>query len=110
MDANHLTSAGPKISATLTVRIIKSFTYRTERSLVLHGINLEQTTVGQLKEMAGSGMAQTSYAPWGEAGPDAPLVAIRTQPGWKPYASVCLGQHIVDLFPRPAHSLVTQIP
>ena len=61
-DDDQLTSAGPKTSATLTVRVIKSFTYRTERSLVLHGINLEQTTVGQLKEMASAGM--TSYVPF----------------------------------------------
>jgi len=42
----------PKASATLTLRIIKSFEYRTEKSLVLHDINLETTTVGRLKEAA----------------------------------------------------------
>jgi Uncharacterized conserved protein (DUF2340) len=42
----------PKTSATLTLRIIKSFEYRTERSLVLHNVNLETTTLGQLKEVA----------------------------------------------------------
>lgn len=42
----------PKTSATLTLRIIKSFEYRTEKSLVLHDINLETTTVGRLKEIA----------------------------------------------------------
>lgn len=46
----------PKTSATLTLRIIKSFEYRTERSLVLHNINLETTTVGELKELALAGM------------------------------------------------------
>lgn len=46
----------PKTSATLTLRIIKSFEYRTERSLVLHNINLETTTVGELKELARAGM------------------------------------------------------
>lgn len=45
----------PKTAATLTVRIIKSFTFRTERSLVLHGINLETTTVSELKELANQG-------------------------------------------------------
>jgi len=45
----------PKTSATLTVRVIKSFEYRTEKSLVLHNINLETTTVGQLKEIARQG-------------------------------------------------------
>lgn len=45
----------PKTSATLTLRVIKSFEFRTEHSLVLHDINLETTTVGQLKEIARQG-------------------------------------------------------
>jgi hypothetical protein len=45
----------PKTDATLTLRIIKSFEYRTERSLVLHHLNLEEMTVGQLKETARQG-------------------------------------------------------
>ena len=44
--------ARPKTSATLTLRVIKSFEYRTEKSLVLHEVNLEETTVGRLKEIA----------------------------------------------------------
>lgn len=47
--------ARPKTSATLTVRVIKSFEFRTEKSLVLHDVNLETTTVGQLKEIARQG-------------------------------------------------------
>ena len=41
----------PNTSATLTLRIVKSFEYRTEKSLVLHDVNLEITTVGKLKEV-----------------------------------------------------------
>ncbi|KAJ7632379.1 hypothetical protein FB45DRAFT_912301, partial [Roridomyces roridus] len=63
-------SALPKTSATLTLRIIKSFEYRTERSLVLHNVNLEATTVAQLKDLA--------------------RAAVATQPGWKPYRNVLL--------------------
>jgi len=55
----------PLTSATITVRIIKSFEYRTEKSLVLHDLNLEEVTVGQLKKIAQE--------------------AILTKPGWKPY-------------------------
>ncbi|KAK7472581.1 hypothetical protein VKT23_000694 [Stygiomarasmius scandens] len=62
--------ARPKTSAIITIRIIKSFQYRTERSLVLHDLNLETTTVGQLKDIARQ--------------------AIQTQPGWKPYRNVTL--------------------
>ncbi|KAF8803578.1 hypothetical protein BYT27DRAFT_6730638 [Phlegmacium glaucopus] len=62
--------ARPNTSATLTIRIIKSFTFRTERSLVLHDVNLVTTTVTQLKEIAKQNVA--------------------TQPGWKPYRNVVL--------------------
>lgn len=58
----------PKTSATLTIRVIKSFTFRTEKSLVLHDVNLLTTTVGGLKERVKQ--------------------AIQTQPGWKPYKTV----------------------
>jgi len=44
--------ARPTTSAVITVRIIKSLEFRTERSLVLRDINLETTTVGDLKEIA----------------------------------------------------------
>ncbi|KAI0050039.1 hypothetical protein FA95DRAFT_1537109 [Auriscalpium vulgare] len=57
--------AQPKSAATLTIRVIKSFEFRTERSLVLRPVNLEKTTVGELKDIVRE--------------------AIRTQPGWKPY-------------------------
>jgi len=60
----------PKTSATLTLRIIKSFEYRTEKSLVLHDVNLETTTVGRLKEIAKE--------------------TIRTQSAWKPYRTANL--------------------
>ncbi|TFK55331.1 hypothetical protein OE88DRAFT_1033936 [Heliocybe sulcata] len=58
----------PKTSAVLTLRIIKSFEFRTEKNLVLKDINLEKVTVGELKELARQ--------------------AIQTQPGWKPYRNV----------------------
>ncbi|KAH9483794.1 UPF0538 protein C2C4.04c [Psilocybe cubensis] len=64
---NHLR---PNDDATLTVRVIKSFKFRTERSLVLHHIDLNTTTVAQLKELAKQ--------------------AVATQPGWKPYRNVSL--------------------
>lgn len=82
----------PKTSATLTLRIIKSFEYRTERSLVLHNINLETTTVGQLKEIARTGMTLVS-ASLAVVGPRSSKdpTAIRTQPGWKPYRTTTFG-------------------
>ncbi|KAJ3723516.1 cytoplasmic protein [Lentinula guzmanii] len=64
----HTNLARPKNSAILTVRVIKSFQYRTERSLVLKDINLETTTVGQLKDISRQ--------------------AIQIQSGWKPYRNV----------------------
>ncbi|KAK0210470.1 hypothetical protein DFS33DRAFT_1293396 [Desarmillaria ectypa] len=62
--------ARPRTAATITLRIIKSFEYRTEKSLILHNVNLETTTIGQLKDSARE--------------------AVKTQPGWKPYRNVVL--------------------
>jgi hypothetical protein len=60
----------PRTDATITVRVIKSFEYRTERSLVLHKLNLETTTVGGLKEIVRQ--------------------AIQTGPAWRPYRGTVL--------------------
>jgi len=70
MSSSLTNESHPKTSSTLTVRIIKSFTFRTEKSLVLHHVDLTTTTVAQLKDHA--------------------LVAVSTQPGWKPYRNVRL--------------------
>jgi len=37
---------------TITVRLIKSFEYRNFKNLILHDINPETMTCGQLKELA----------------------------------------------------------
>ncbi|GJE97940.1 AIM29 family protein [Phanerochaete sordida] len=62
--------AVPRTRATLTIRIVKSFEFRTEKHLILHNVNCETTTVGQLKDLARQ--------------------AVQTQPGWKPYRNVVL--------------------
>lgn len=41
----------PNTDAVITIRCIKSFEYRTCKSLVLQHVNLETTTVGDLKEL-----------------------------------------------------------
>jgi hypothetical protein len=58
----HTDTSDPasKTAATLTLRIIKSFEYRTQRNLVLHGVNLETTTVAQLKDIARKGTIDVS--------------------------------------------------
>jgi len=62
--------AVPRTEATITVRVIKSFEYRTERSLVLRKLNLEATTVGGLKEIVRQ--------------------AVQTGPAWRPYRNAVL--------------------
>lgn len=53
MDTDILTNlAKPRTAATLTLRVVKSFEYRTEKSLVLHAVNCELTTVADLKDRA----------------------------------------------------------
>ncbi|KIP12384.1 hypothetical protein PHLGIDRAFT_21164 [Phlebiopsis gigantea 11061_1 CR5-6] len=65
-----MTETIPRTSATLTIRVVKSFEYRTEKHLILHNINCETTTVGQLKELVRQ--------------------AVQTTPGWKPYRNATL--------------------
>jgi hypothetical protein len=55
--------ARPVTAATITVRVIKSFEYRTERSLVLRELNLDVTTVGQLKDIVRQGTPPALYIP-----------------------------------------------
>jgi hypothetical protein len=57
------TDAVPLQDATLTVRIIKSFEYRTEKSLVLQHIDLTSTSVAHLKELAREGTTTPSLFP-----------------------------------------------
>jgi len=68
LDTTPTNLAKPSNAATLTIRVIKSFTYRTEKSLVLHDVNLETTTVGALKEKVRQVISITA--------------------GWKPYRTV----------------------
>ncbi|KAG9049419.1 hypothetical protein FS837_010359 [Tulasnella sp. UAMH 9824] len=68
LDTTPANLVKPKTSATITVRVIKSFEFRTTKSMVLHELNLEQTTVGQLKDLVRQ--------------------AIKTQGAWKPYRNV----------------------
>jgi len=49
------TSLQPLTSATLTVRVIKSFEYRTQKALVLRELNLEVMTVIELMERCRAG-------------------------------------------------------
>jgi len=68
LDTTPTNLTKPSTAATLTIRVIKSFTYRTQKSLVLHDVNLETVTCGQLKDMVRQ--------------------AIKSTPGWKPYRTV----------------------
>ncbi|KAI8979415.1 hypothetical protein BDF20DRAFT_906073 [Mycotypha africana] len=52
-EVNDLTNlAKPASDATLTIRCIKNFEYRTCKNLVLQHVNLETITVGDLKKIA----------------------------------------------------------
>ncbi|KAI9331399.1 hypothetical protein BD770DRAFT_333598 [Pilaira anomala] len=51
-DVEDLTNlAKPTTDATITVRCIKNFEYRTCKNLVLQHVNLETCTVGDLKKL-----------------------------------------------------------
>lgn len=59
-------------SITITIRLIKSFEYRTFKNVVLHGV-LPDTTMGQIKTMV--------------------LDTIKSTPGYKPFLSVQYGKY-----------------
>ncbi|KAJ3049968.1 hypothetical protein HK097_009059 [Rhizophlyctis rosea] len=46
--------------ATITVRLIKSFDYRTFKNVVLHNVDLENTTVADLKGIVGERIQTTT--------------------------------------------------
>lgn len=52
--------AKPLTSATITVRVVKSFEYRVAKALVLHNMDLEHTTIGELKQKIREGMHDTN--------------------------------------------------
>ncbi|RSH89455.1 hypothetical protein EHS25_002004 [Saitozyma podzolica] len=62
------TELKPITAATLTIRIIKSFEFRTQKSLVLKEVDLEKITVGELMERCRREM--------------------KTAPGWKAYRTL----------------------
>lgn len=91
--------ARPKTSAIITVRVIKSLEFRTERSLVLRDINLETTTIGNLKTIMRDGDSPTTCTTRAHSlthPVPCPVVqiAIQTQPGWKPYRSTSFGNEM----------------
>ena len=58
------TTLRPLTSATLTVRIIKSFEFRTTKSLVIKEVDLERVTVGRLMEMCREGGCVSGLERW----------------------------------------------
>ncbi|KAK1921291.1 putative cytoplasm protein [Papiliotrema laurentii] len=64
------TTLKPLTAATITVRIVKSFEFRTAKSLILKDVDLVHTTVGGLMEKCRE--------------------AIKTTPGFKPYRTIQL--------------------
>ncbi|RPB03343.1 hypothetical protein L873DRAFT_1761191 [Choiromyces venosus 120613-1] len=68
----------PLTTATLTIRIIKNFPYRTAKNLVLHNLDLTTLTSGALKERVRS------------------EVPVAAGGGWKAYKGVIGGLGLPD--------------
>lgn len=73
--------------ATLTIRIIKSFTYRTTKNLVLHHVNLCTTTVGALKRLVRDSIRASLDGPLRSTASGAGA-GMGAGGGWKVYRSV----------------------
>jgi Uncharacterized conserved protein (DUF2340) len=80
----------PSAKGTLTVRVIKSFSYRTYKNLVIHDLDLAAITVGELKKKVKSGENLS--------GDTIPYISathpseMASRPGWKTYRNVDLGK------------------
>lgn len=83
----------PLTDVFLTVRIIKSFTYRTTKNLLLPHIDATTMTVGQLKDLCRERECQYIFDGRACANRDScPRNAeVKTSPGFKPYRTVELG-------------------
>jgi hypothetical protein len=81
-------STKPLTSATLTVRIVKSFEYRTQKALVLQGVDLTTETVGSLIEKCLQGTCARDDER------ELTRVEIKTRPGFKPYKNLHLGTYL----------------
>ena len=74
----------PTTDATLTVRVIKSLTYRNFKPLVLQHLDLEATTVGQLKDRIRDGAREARWRRLTAA-------EVATKPAFKPYRTAAFG-------------------
>lgn len=83
----------PTTDATITVRCIKSFEYRTCKSLVLQHLNLETTTVGELKSLVRESKTSLILKRIYTTRPYSHIrIEIKTTSGWKPYQNVEFGK------------------
>ena len=76
-------------NATLTVRVIKSFAYRTVKNVVLRGLDLDQLTVRELRDMVIHGKISFPQG-LSEKASQYSLV-LTTEPGWKAYQNIRSG-------------------
>jgi hypothetical protein len=90
------TSLKPLTSATLTVRVVKSFEFRTAKAMILKDVNLLETTVQALMDKVREGMSviqPSSPYPLDLRGErsEADDPALKTAAGFKPYRTLQLG-------------------
>ncbi|RPA87472.1 hypothetical protein BJ508DRAFT_410239 [Ascobolus immersus RN42] len=76
----------PDTAATLTIRVIKSFPYRTSKNVILHNLDLTTLTIGELKEKVRN--------------------EVNTKPGWKAYKACIGGLDTLKLYTK-AHGTKT---
>lgn len=76
----------------LTIRIIKSFTYRTSKNLLLPHVDVTKTTVGQLKDICRERACRRCRSRRVLSRLIEPVSAeLKTAPGFKPFRTVQLG-------------------
>lgn len=79
----------PSTDSIITVRVIKSFTYRTSKNLVLPHVNLELMTVRELQETVRAGEEEVQAH--SSSLSDLERTEIAKLPAFKPYRAAVLG-------------------
>lgn len=93
----------PLTDCFLTVRIIKSFTFRTTKNLLLPHVDATTMTVGQLKDLCRerecrAGVASLEFTHPNMIQPP-PYTEVKTAPGFKPYRTCELGVWLLLSYP-----------
>lgn len=96
--ANTTTNTLHLSSATLTIRLIKSFEYRTVKNLILNGIDLTTVTPAQLKAVIAQSKKLSNIAIFTALVIFNAIIEIQSTSSLKPYLNNTFGKWLASLY------------